>query len=105
MSDELDRHLDEWHSYDREALAEMFEVVPQITMMIDDFYGELHPVVGDPSNREGGRLEKYDAAVEVIENGGMKVKLPAGAWAAIVALISTLGLIAVAVINIAFGSG
>lgn len=103
MSDELDRHVVEWHSYDRGDLAEMFEVVPQITMMIDDFYGELHPVVGDPTHREGGRLEKYDAAVVLIEDGGMRVKLPGGAWAAIVALISTLGLIAVAVINLAFG--
>ena len=108
MSEELDRHLSEWHTYDKGAVAEMvaehnamMEVMPDISMMIDDFYGDRHPIVGDPNNRDGGRLEKYDA---FMANGGMRFKIPAGGWVAIAALITTLGIIAVAVINIAFGS-
>lgn len=111
MSEELDRHLAQSHQYDAETVDKMVaehrmmvdEVVPQISMMIDDFYGERHPTVADPQHREGGRLEKYDAAMAQIEGGKVSLSISAGAWVAVTGLITALGVIAVAVINIAFG--
>ena len=98
MTDEIARgiasHLAEWHTYDREQVAQMVKehdaMVEDLDMMIVDLYGERSPIPGDPDRRVGGRFA----------NGGVGVKLSPspGAWAALAALIVTLGSIAVALV-------
>jgi hypothetical protein len=110
--DAIRRHEEEWHStVEAGDIAEMVvehqklvALGPDISMMIEDFYGELKPIVGDPDHREGGRLDRYDAAAARVENGGVGLHLSPGAWLAITALITTLGAIAIALLGIAFGS-
>lgn len=112
MSEELDQHLAEWHTFDKEAVAKMvaehnnlMELAPDIKYMVRDLYGKKDPVPGDPDRRGGGRLEKYDAAMEKLSNGGIGIHLSPGAWVAIAAFITGVAGIAIALLGIAFGSG
>ena len=54
--------------------ADVVQTNELIVELVDDLYGEKKPTPGDPNNREGGRLARLD-------NGGIKVKLPAALWA------------------------
>ena len=59
-----------------------------IVELVTDLYGEKRPTPADPNNRVGGRLERLD-------NGGVKIKLPAALWAFLgtVAAASIAGLV------------
>ncbi len=50
--------------------ADVVETNELIVDLVDDLYGKKKP----SGNREGGRLERLD-------NGGVKIKLPAALWA------------------------
>lgn len=77
MTDEdLARHIELYHTYDREAVERMLaehrtlvdDIMPEFSMMIDDLYGKKRPVPGDPHHRDGGRLAE-------LSNGGVKLRL------------------------------
>ncbi len=97
--DAISRHVEELHTYPQEEIAAMVrehrimvdEVAPEITMMIDDLYGEKRPIPGHPDHREGGRLE-------VLSNGGLKLQIPAWLTAILVALVGAVGLMAAAIV-------
>lgn len=110
IDDEMDRHLEEWHTFDKGAVAEMVaehramvEVMPDITMMVVDLYGKPRPTPADPDAREGGRFERYDEAVTKINNGGLRIQVPGWMVTVAVATLGMLGVILSAVIVAVWG--
>jgi hypothetical protein len=98
-------------------MPQVEEMAADVLTIVEEMHGELRPTLTDPDNRTGGfvekiehidqrsqiQAEKIDKIYEVVGNGGMKLKLSAGAWTAVTAIIVALGVIAGALITALVG--